>query len=158
MSTDPGLVRREQLEHDADLARSRLATILSALNQRRQRVLDWREQAQRHFPELAIVGIGTIIAVAGTATFRIIRTRREASHVYRRRWLALGRAWQHPEHVAAYQPRSLLAEVGRRVLVGLVTYLGTQIGKRMLKRAALPPPQAPEHPPIIVKAHTPTGL
>jgi hypothetical protein len=152
MSTDPGLVRREQLEHNADLARSRLATILGALNQRRQRVLDWREQAHRHLPELAVAGISTALAIVGGVTFRIIQARRNAAQVNRQRWMALERAWKHPERVAGYKPRSLFAEIGRRVLIGLATYVGSQIGKRMLKRSALPPPQP--QPPITVKAHT----
>jgi hypothetical protein len=142
MTTDNGLVRREQLERQANIVRSRLAAYLGALTRRRQRVLDWRKQARQYVPELVAAGISTFLLLTGGMVLKLVRKRRRASHLYRERWMALGRAWKSPQHVAAYQDRSIVAEIGRKFLISLVTFIGSRLAKRALRHRVLPSSQA----------------
>ena len=128
---------RERLEREANLVRGRLATTLDVLDKRRHDLMDVKLQVRRFATPIALGGglIGfALLTGIGYLGYRIAtigeRRRRERAHV-------LQRMWNHPERVARYKNPPMLLEIGRKLLVGTVTYVGMSLLRRALKRPVL---------------------
>jgi len=133
MSEEPE-TDREALEREAERVRARLYDTLDVLDKRRHDVLDVKHQVEQHVVPVAaggaifFVGIGGVIALA---VHHAIDSRR---HRGRERMRAFTRIWRHPERAAKYQPRSILAEVGRKALLAAASMVAVEITKRALRK------------------------
>ena len=130
---------REELERQANLVRSRLLDTIDAIDRRRHAMTDVRHQVRKH---ALPVGIGTGVLVLGIAAGIAYAVHRVGTRDERRRrdrYRALGALWNHPERVAhAKKERPVGLEIGRKILVGAVTFLGLTLAKRYIKHVALP--------------------
>jgi len=143
--------KRERLEAEADVLRSRLATTLEALDQRWHDAFDVKLQATRHPLPTALVGAGTFLVVAGGTGLAVYRSKQRKRQLMSARLGAIARMWHHPERVARPQRGSFLKELARGVLVGLGSYAITELAKvplsntisrlRQARAAAAPSPQ-----------------
>jgi len=132
---DAGDETRRRLENDAERLRHKLADTLEALDRRRHDFVDLRLQARRHVPLIAGVGSALVLAMGGGIAFSIYRAKSRERRQRRERWRALQRMWTHPDQVAARADRSWFVEAGRRILIGAVTIVGSEMIKRFVHRA-----------------------
>ena len=128
---------RERLEREANLVRARLATTLDVLDKRGHEMVDVKLQVKRHVLPIAVVGGTIVLAVVSGVGYAIYRiaTRDERKRLERRRIPA--RVWNHPERVAQVQKPPVLAEIGRKLLVGTLTMLGMSLVKRAINSPAI---------------------
>ena len=125
-STQHGFVERQ-----ADMARNRLANTLDAIDRRRHDLLDIRGQLKQHArPLLAFAG-AALFMIAGGIAWSYYQSRRRAQHVLRERGRAIKRFWSHPERMAQTGDPSAAAMVGRKLLMTAVTFLATQVARRI---------------------------
>jgi hypothetical protein len=123
---------RERLERQANLVRARLATTLDVLDKRGHEMVDVKLQVRRHVVPLAVVAGTAALVVAsgvGWAVYRLV-TRDERKRRARRRLPAV--VWNHPERIARVQKPPVLAELGRKLLVGTLTMLGMSLIRRAI--------------------------
>ncbi|AUX26802.1 hypothetical protein SOCEGT47_073720 [Sorangium cellulosum] len=125
--------QREVFERRADELRERLFHTIEALDQRRHALLDVKTQVRRHGAGvvtgglmLAIMGGAVVIALVQEARARGERLRRE-------RVRALVRFWKHPDWVAPRGKPSVPREIGRKVLVGAVSFAAMQLIRRGIR-------------------------
>jgi hypothetical protein len=144
MSTED-VTPREQLEHQADVQRSRLANTLAALDRRRhrvQRALSPVRQARLYALPLAGVGVAIVV---GFAAGELMSRRR----LHKREEELRGLGVPVPrEDVAALSQPPMLAQIMRSAAISLVSVLVSGIARRALARQLLPA-RDPEEPPAI---------
>ncbi|WP_433930843.1 hypothetical protein AB3662_42540 [Sorangium cellulosum] len=143
--------QREEFERKADELRDRLLHTIEAIDQRRHALLDVKTQVRRHGAGvvtgglmLVLMGGAAVISVIQEARARDVRLRRE-------RVRALVRFWRHPDWVAPRGKPSVPREIGRKILVGAVSFLAIQLIRRGIRltmatpgREALPRRRVPE--------------
>ncbi len=129
----------DELRQQADVVRGRLADTLDALNRRRHQLihelLDWKGQLRKHAVPLAIAGTSTALILLGSGGAALYRSRRRHKLLPRERLRALVRAWKYPERVAQKDERSIPVEIGRHLVVNLVTAVAVAVGKEMIQKA-----------------------
>jgi hypothetical protein len=141
--------KRELLERSANRTRERLIETLSALDDKRHELTDVKGLAKREViehkkPILITAGslVGAVGAIVGYSIYRFA-TRRERLRA--ERWKALKRWWNHPERLARKNPPtgSVAAELGRKILIGSLTFAALELTKRSIRGAL------PEHKTVI---------
>jgi hypothetical protein len=126
---DPG--QREDWEHEADAARTRLVVTLGELDRRGRHLFDTRAIIAEHRRAIGIVIAATAL-VAAAAVFIVARRRASRPRrVRKQRVEALQRIWQHPEWVAPKRP-NMWFELGRRLSLTAVESVGTRALERLL--------------------------
>lgn len=122
--------QRADFERRADELRDRLMHTIEALDRRRHVLVDVRSRVRRHGPE--VLAGGLLLAIAGGAAvialIKEVRARNERPGGERLR--ALVRFWRHPEWVAPRGKPSVSREIGRRILVGMASYVAMQLIRR----------------------------
>jgi hypothetical protein len=134
MSTDPNA--RDQLTAEANRVRSNLLRKVEQLDHRRHDAFDVRLQIERHFLQVAILG-GVFVVATAAAVALVVRRITTASERRRRgRWRMAKRVWQDPEIAMGGERASALTELGRFVLLGLLSTALTLPAQRTLNRIA----------------------
>ncbi|HEX9296816.1 MAG TPA: hypothetical protein VF881_13320 [Polyangiaceae bacterium] len=138
---------REELEHEADVARARLLGTIDALDRRRNEMLDWKLQVRRHAGTVAVAGGGVFAAIAVTTGVVLLRVNRRNERLRRERWRALSRFWEHPERLATRR-RTALGTATRTLMLtlsSLVALIGARVARRVIGRVRSRPrlPAAP---------------
>lgn len=123
---------RAQLESEADHIRAHLASVLSALDRRRQEMLNLSLQAHRHRRQLSVVsGVASMVVLAA-ASGAIARAHARGQRKWQQRSDAALRFWFHPERLA--RRRSFIA----RALTGLLaTAMAGAVGASVLTWTAV---------------------
>jgi hypothetical protein len=138
---------REQANQAADRMRDDLLTTLKELDRRRLQATDWRYQLQAHQRTLLL----TASAVVGVVALGVglIVVRRQVAHrrQVRRRWEAVGRAWNHPERIATRADDAPgLQQFFRKALLAFGLALATRAGKRAATSMVPTRPRQPGDP------------
>ncbi|HTN87415.1 MAG TPA: hypothetical protein VL242_27200 [Sorangium sp.] len=125
--------QREEFERKADELRDRLLHTIEAIDQRRHALLDVRTQVRRH--GAGVVTGGLMIAIMGGAVViaLIQEARARAERLRAERVRALVRFWRHPDWVAPRGKPSVPREIGRKILVGAVTFAAMQLIRRGIR-------------------------
>jgi hypothetical protein len=123
--------KREQIERNADRVRDELMVTLRELDRRRTRATDVGYQAKQHRGAIALAGIAVVGAMAAAFGYTAYRARATERHRTRNRFLALRRAWRHPDRVAAHaEDRPPLVALGIKLGMAFGLAFGTQLAKR----------------------------
>ncbi|XYH96975.1 hypothetical protein ACMHYB_55920 [Sorangium sp. So ce1128] len=125
--------QREEFERKADELRDRLLHTIEAIDQRRHALLDVRTQVRRH--GAGVVTGGLMIAVMGGAVVIALvqEARARAERLRAERVRALVRFWRHPDWVAPRGKPSVPREIGRKILVGAVSFVAMQLIRRGIR-------------------------
>ncbi|XXX75891.1 hypothetical protein WMF30_50395 [Sorangium sp. So ce134] len=131
--------QREEFERKADELRNRLLHTIEVIDRRRHALLDVKTRVRRHGAGvatggllLAILGGAVVIALVREARGREERLRGE-------RVRALVRFWRHPDWVAPRGKPSVPREIGRKILVGAVSFAAMQLIRRGIRLTLAPP-------------------
>ena len=124
----------ENLRQTASRARDRLARTLDALDRRRHDIFNIKGQLHKHAVPLVLVSAGTALVLAGSGAVALYRTHHRRERLLSERVQALVRFWRYPERVARQGERSIPAEIGRRVLMGLSTTVLLEFGRQVIKK------------------------
>jgi hypothetical protein len=125
---------RNQTEHDARLARSRLANTLGALDQRRHRALDLGFRLREHTGPLLAAGIGLLVALVGGIAVVAIRAQQRAVRVVGARVRRFAPGARLPAWVAFGQDRSPFWWFRHRLAVTFATLLASRLARRLVRR------------------------
>ena len=125
-------VERERLEREANMARARLATTIDEIDRRAHEAVDVKLQLRRHAAPLAVAAGIVVLPIVAAIGVGIYRLATRDARMRRERVRALKRGWRHPDRLARYKNPPLAVEMGRRILVGAVTYVAIQAIKRTL--------------------------
>lgn len=163
MSTE---IDRDALEQRASDARTRLADTLSALDRRGHEAVksvEMEVQVLRHAKPVALTaGVAVLavgVGVVGLVRWSGHRDQKRAAARFGARLDAgldaLGRAWRHPERIALHPPeRSVLAQVGRSLLVSLASFAASSlikyaVGQIQTRALSAPARKQPEALPAV---------
>jgi hypothetical protein len=126
--------RRSRLERRAEVIRSRLFRHVDALDARRHKVTDQVEDVSRRAKQVVPAAIGVVVAsgILVGAGISLISWAFRA----RKKQLLSYRIAQAIEPFRAERRPSVLGEVGRKVLVSLVTVFASQFARIAAKKAA----------------------
>lgn len=125
--------QREEFERKADALRERLLHTIEAIDQRRHALLDVKTQVRRHGPGVVTGGL-MLVVMGGAAVISLIQeARARDARLRRERVRALVRFWRHPDWVAPRGKPSVPREIGRKILVGAVTFLAMQLIRRGIR-------------------------
>lgn len=145
--------QREVFERRADELRERLLHTIAALDQRRHALLDVKTQVRQHGAGV-IVG-GLMLTIMGGAVVIALAQEARGERLRRERVRALVRFWKHPDWVAPRGKPSVPREIGRKILVGAVSFLAVQLIRRGIRltltaprRRAMPRWSVPELPAV----------
>ena len=144
-----------KLEMEANRVRSRLLDTLERLDRKRHEITNVRLQVREHAPELAAVGGALALLLGGSVLLAVLGARRHERKLREERVRAIGRFWRHPEWLAQKKRSSLAGEIGRKVLVGMVTFAAIELAKRGVRRA-LVAPAVPRLPHSTVRVNGPS--
>ncbi len=104
-----------------------------ALDRKRHELFDMKLQARRHPRATAIVA-GACFAGLALGGWAIVH---EIAHGRGRRWRERGRAlvrvWRRPERLASRRQGAMWEDLGRRILVGALAYVATELARRSLR-------------------------
>ncbi|WP_437997865.1 hypothetical protein WMF26_45755 [Sorangium sp. So ce185] len=133
--------QREEFERKADELRDRLLHTIEAIDRRRHALLDVKTQVRRHGPGVAAGGL-VLAILGGAAVIALVRGARARDERLRgERVRALVRSWQHPDWVAARGKPSVPREIGRKILVGALSFAAMQLIRRGIRLTLAPPRQ-----------------
>ena len=127
---------KDELTAEANLARSKLLHTVEVLDRRRHDAMDVGRQVREHAAPIgaaAAVVVGGLVATTALLT-HYVSTRPERRR--RQRVRMLGRVWQHPDKVGAR--RSILGDLGRSILVGLLSAAVLIPARLAIKRLVMP--------------------
>lgn len=130
-------IDRDHLEAEANVARARLARTLDALDHRRHELTDVKLQIRLHSRALLLAGGVVVLAIGGVVVVSILRARARERERPRERFQLLKMFWRRPERVedaVKHEQRGFFAELGRRVLLGTLTWAALQLAKNAAKR------------------------
>ncbi|WP_437952369.1 hypothetical protein WME98_17665 [Sorangium sp. So ce296] len=131
--------QREEFERKADELRDRLLHTIEAIDRRRHALLDVKTQVRRHGPGVAAGGL-VLAILGGAAVIALVRGARARDERLRgERVRALVRSWQHPDWVAARGKPSVPREIGRKILVGALSFAAMQLIRRGIRLTLAPP-------------------
>ncbi|WP_437966844.1 hypothetical protein WMF04_45990 [Sorangium sp. So ce260] len=133
--------QREEFERKADELRDRLLHTIEAIDRRRHALLDVKTQVRRH--GAGVVTGGLLLAILGSAAaVALVRGARARDERLRgERVRALVRFWRHPDWVAPRGKPSVPREIGRKILVGVVSFAAMQLIRRGIRLTLAPPRQ-----------------
>src|SRR6266542_937383 len=127
---------RQDLEHEADVARARLLGTIDALDRRGQEMLDWKLQLRRHSGSVALTGGGIFAGIAVTTGIVLLRASHRDERLRKERWRAVTRLWQHPDRIA--RPRTTALGTATRGIVvalsALVALAGARVARSLMAR------------------------
>jgi hypothetical protein len=89
----------EKLAQEASEQRARLAATLDELKRRLHNLFDVKLQLRQHALSLALAGTSALLLIGGAISLVSYRKRQRRRHLYRERWRALKRLWEHPERI-----------------------------------------------------------
>ena len=98
----------------ANLARSRLAATLSALDRRRREVMNLPLQVGKHMGVLAAVAGACVVGIVIVGVYRATTAAKRRRH---ERWQMVRRMWTHPERAARLE-ETTLGKLGQTLLLG----------------------------------------
>ncbi|KYF62348.1 hypothetical protein BE11_45565 [Sorangium cellulosum] len=125
--------QREEFERKADELRDRLLHTIEAIDQRRHALLDVKTQVRRHGAGVVTGGL-MLVLMGGAAVISVIQeARARDARLRRERVRALVRFWRHPDWVAPRGKPSVPREIGRKILVGAVSFLAIQLIRRGIR-------------------------
>jgi len=78
--------QRADLREEAANLREKFARTLSALDQRRHDMFDFRMQAKRHAKPLSLTGVGILLATAGGIALLVRRSHNTPEYKLRKAW------------------------------------------------------------------------
>jgi len=123
-------VDREALEREAGRVRARLLARIDVLEHRMHEVLDVKHQVETHLVPIAAGGAIVFVGLGAALALAIFHAFDKRHHRTRARMRAFRRLWAHPERAGSYQPKSVLAEVGRKALVAGLSLVAVELTKR----------------------------
>ncbi|WP_437811664.1 hypothetical protein [Sorangium sp. So ce1078] len=133
--------QREEFERKADELRDRLLHTIEAIDLRRHALLDVKTQVRRHGAGVATGGL-LLAILGGAAVIALVRGARARDERLRgERVRALVRSWRHPDWVAPRGKPSVPREIGRKILVGAVSFAAMQLIRRGIRLTLAPPRQ-----------------
>ncbi|WP_437599202.1 hypothetical protein [Sorangium sp. So ce590] len=131
--------QREEFERKADELRDRLLHTIEVIDRRRHALLDVKTQVRRHGAGVATGGL-LLAIVGGAAVIALVRGARARGERLRgQRVRALVRFWRHPDWVAPRGKPSVPREIGRKILVGAVSFAAMQLIRRGIRLTLAPP-------------------
>lgn len=132
--------KTQVLEGEIEDLRDELGVLVSELDRRRHEVMDVKLQIQRHAVPVALIGIGTVAALGALIAWRVHakHERERPMERARRLRIALERAAEHPDRVAAKDPTKV-SQIGAKVVTALATTAAIAVAKKMVDRAMLDP-------------------
>ena len=130
---------REELERKAERARARLLSTIDALEQRGHDALDVKHQVEAHIVPVASFGIVVLSFAGGAIALSVYRASDARRHRGRERVRALARLWRHPERALRVAPRSILAEIGRKVVLAALSVVAVTLTKRVMREIVAAP-------------------
>ncbi|KYF67043.1 hypothetical protein [Sorangium cellulosum] len=131
--------QREEFERKADELRDRLLHTIEAIDQRRHAILDVKTQVRRHGAGVVTGGL-MLVLMGGAAVISVVReARARDARLRRERVRALVRFWRHPDWVAPRAKPSVPREIGRKILVGAVSFLAIQLIRRGIRLTMVTP-------------------
>lgn len=135
--------RAQLIEGEIDDLRDELGVLISELDRRRHEAMDVGLQVRRHAVPVALIGLGTIAAVGALIAWRVSAARERQRPLARARRLriALERAADHPERVAAKDPATP-TQIGATILTAIGTTAAIAITKKVIDRVMLDPAKA----------------
>lgn len=148
----------DELAREANQVRTKLLRTVEQLDARRHDAFDLRSQLDRHLKQLAVAGGVLVLATAGAVALAVHGVQRAAERRRRDRWKLARHLWRHPERAMRAERRSLVGELGRSVLLSVlsaavaipVRRAVAMVAKRVAKRIVAPEapaPLAPTDPP-----------
>ena len=138
---------REQANQAADRVRDDLLTTLKELDRRRLQAADWRYQLQTHQRTVLIAATAVVGVVALGVGLAVARRQVTRHRQVRRRWEALGRAWNHPERLASRADDAPgLQQLLRKALLAFGVALASRVGKRAAVSMVPTTPRRPGEP------------
>ncbi|WP_437277705.1 hypothetical protein WME90_41765 [Sorangium sp. So ce375] len=131
--------QRADFERRADELRDRLLHTIEAIDLRRQALVDVRSRVRESGAGVAAVGL--LLALAGgAAVIALVKEARARDQRPRsERVRALVRYWKHPEWVAPRGKPSMPREIGRRILVGMATFVAMRLIRSGIRLTLAPP-------------------
>jgi len=123
--------QRDELEHQANIARTKLVVTLGELDRRSQDLFDVKKMVGRHKKELAILAATAALVTIAAAVFLVRRRASRARRLRSQRVDALRRAWEHPEWIAP-KSRGFGSELGRRLAMTAAEAVGGRALERVL--------------------------
>ncbi len=131
--------QREEFERKADELRDRLLHTIEVIDRRRHALLDVKTQVRRHGAGVATGGL-VLAILGGAAVIALVRGARARGERLRgERVRALVRSWRHPDWVAPRGKPSVPREIGRKILVGAVSFAAMQLIRRGIRLTLAPP-------------------
>ncbi|WP_437483419.1 hypothetical protein WME75_42780 [Sorangium sp. So ce1014] len=131
--------QREEFERKADELRDRLLHTIEVIDRRRHALLDVKTQVRRHGAGVATGGL-LLAILGGAAVIALVRGARARGERLRgERVRALVRSWRHPDWVAPRGKPSVPREIGRKILVGAVSFAAMQLIRRGIRLTLAPP-------------------
>lgn len=132
--------QREEFERKADELRDRLLHTIEAIDRRRHALLDVKTQVRRHGAGVATGGL-LLVIMGGAAVIALVREARarDERRLRGERVRALVRFWRHPDWVAPRGKPSVPREIGRKILVGAVSFAAMQLIRRGIRLTLAPP-------------------
>lgn len=132
--------RTQLIEGEIDELRDELGVLVSELDRRRHEAMDVKLQIQRHAVPVALIGLGALAAVGALIAWRIHAKQERDRPMERARRLriALERAAEHPDRVAAQDPTKV-SQIGAKVLTVAATTAAIAVTKKLVDRAMLAP-------------------
>jgi hypothetical protein len=125
---------RTELATEANRARAKLMHTVEVLDRKRHDALDLKKQLRRHVRDLAIVSAFAAVAIAGGVFLLAHRLAHAHERKRRARWRLAKITWQHPERELRTRRAPLLVELGRRLLLALLTATVIVPARRGLER------------------------
>jgi hypothetical protein len=142
--------QRDELEYQANVARTKLVVTLGELDRRGHELFDVKKMVRRHRKGLALLAATAALVTLAAAVFVARRRASRPRRLRSQRVDALRRAWAHPEWIAP-KHRSFGSELGRRLAMTAAEAVGSRAIERVLVTTV-----GPERPEQSALAHDPT--
>jgi hypothetical protein len=146
--------QRAEYERRANELRAKLLHTISAIEQRRHGLLDVKQQVRRHAGGVLATVVTSALVASALVVVAVHRARERVRERRGERVRALARVWRHPDWVAQQTRPSVAREIGRRVVVGVMTFLATQLLRRGIRLALEPGREAPRGGPLVLREPT----
>jgi hypothetical protein len=123
--------QRDELEHRADVARTKLVVTLGELDRRGHELLDVRKMIGRHSKQLALLAATAALVTIAATVFIVRRRSSRPRRLRTERLEAVQRVWQHPEWLAPKR-RSFSAEITRKLALTAIEAVGVRALERVV--------------------------
>ncbi len=128
---------RRGLEAEAEVAKTRLLRTLERLDEKRHHAVDTVSHVRQELIVAGVVGGLLLGVVLGELRLRTTRKKKIPLDPYRARWVALQRAWSHPERLAAAEQKEgsgkgLVTVVAAKVVAAVASALFSRLARMVL--------------------------